>query len=408
MFYKIKGISPKTGKGTVSCIIRTSGFELLKSTGVVVAPADFDTASGKVKKRVVEHVELNAQIVAVSSLLEEALRNCKATFQVVTKAALEAEIAGLQAAGVGSVVRREKPQFNKEKKNLLADKIAEYLERDVNHYRKATQRGYVDLVALLAAFNPVLTLEELDVPAMQRFQKHLIEKGMRNSSIRTTMARLLTIVRFYHDERGINTSFLSKLKLVPELANDEVIYLTREEVKLLTELPLNCKAQKQIRLQFLLACETGLRHEDLVSLTHSNITGDTLTVVTRKKNTTVKPPITAAARDILAELELPAKKYHINYYNKVLRKIFIKIPAFHQEVTLTHYVGNEPTQETKPKYLLISSHVARKTAIDNWLALGVRESVVAQWAGHKNIKMIAKHYSNKEAAATTEMQKLLL
>jgi integrase len=76
-------------------------------------------------------------------------------------------------------------------------------------------------------------------------------------------------------------------------------------------------------------------------------------------------------------------------------------------VIFTHFVGNNPIIEEKMKWEAMSSHVGRKTAINNWLNKGIRESVVAKWVGHKNTKMIEKHYQNYEAASETEALKLL-
>jgi integrase len=73
----------------------------------------------------------------------------------------------------------------------------------------------------------------------------------------------------------------------------------------------------------------------------------------------------------------------------------------------THFIGNHPLTVTKEKWELMSSHFGRKTAINNWLNKGLRESVVALWAGHQNTKMIEKHYQNKDAASLKEAEKLL-
>ena len=55
---RIKGFSKKSGKGTVSINYRQAESEILRSTGVTVAPSNFDMKKGKVKSRVEEHPEL--------------------------------------------------------------------------------------------------------------------------------------------------------------------------------------------------------------------------------------------------------------------------------------------------------------------------------------------------------------
>lgn len=440
MFYKIKGRSSLTGKGTVSVVYRQTGFETVKATGVAVLAADFDLKTGRVKGRVKEHPEMNARIQEVTTNLELAVQDAKDSGLPLTKAAVDAaydSILAIEAAydevsaefkqyiaqeRVLVTTAAERLTKRKEKLEMIEmhihgkpsgiaasfhDKITDFIKEDTQHYSKPTKRGFLDLASMLKEWNPTLRLEDVTLKIFNDFQNALKIKALRNSSVRTIMQRFRTVYRNLIVGTGLTAEFLKDFKGLEELANDEVIYLTQEEVTMIAQLPLICKAQKQIRLQFLLGCEVGLRHKDLVRLTPNNITGDTLTIVNHKKKTTVKPPITVKARAILEELELPAKQYHINYYNKVLRKILIKIEHFHQEVTLTHFVNNEPMEETLPKYMLVSSHVARKTAINNWLAKGVRESVVVRWAGHKDAKMIQKYYSNKEAETQQEMIKLL-
>ena len=457
MFYKIKGISPKTGKGTVSVVYRQTGanpFETVKATGVSVAPQDFDMKTGRVKPRLAEHPELNAKIQQVANDLEEAVRNVatgKSSTNVtpiaagLSKANVDAEykriqdfreaMQGLKEAfpehlsqeqaelrELEAKVAQRRAQIAQMKRGMtelgaydepssiaspITDRIAAFLKDDTQHYRPSTKRGYEDLASMLRTWKPSLKLEEIDLKVFQDFQKHLVQLGMRNGSVRTIMQRFRTMYRLLIVGTSLSSGFLADFKGLDELFNDEVIYLTPEEVEMIAALPLSGKAQKQIRLQFLLACEIGLRHKDLMRLAPNHITGDTITIVTYKKNITAKPPITKKARAILEVLELPLREYHINHYNKVIRAICMKLEHFHQPVTLTHYVNNTPVESTLPKWQLMSSHVARKTAINNWLAKGVRESVVAQWAGHKNTKMIQKHYQNKEAAAQQELHKVL-
>ena len=441
MFYKVRGVSPKSGKGTVYCVYRQNGKECLRTTGVTVAPADFDTATGKVKARVPQHPELNAKIQAVAITIESIVRDLKADGLDASSVAVAAALADIDTMAEADafmlpLLERADAQSLDELRKELAwlesettrvkmakgrferllglsapvqrftDKIADYLKADPYFYKDATKRGYEDLRVIIGVFRPQLRLEEIDLDTFREFQKHLIDKGLRNGSIRVYLDRLKTVYRYLADEAGISTEFLRKFRQVPELSNDDVIHLKPEDVAAIAALDLT-KAQRQVQQQFLFACETGLRHQSLY-ITSANITGDTLTVTTGKKNLTVKPPITKAARAILEGPDFPFRKYHVNHYNKVLRAICKKIPGFHVLVTLTHYKGNVAFVETKPKWEHMSSHVARKTATNNWREAKVSEIAIALWAGHKNTKTTAKHYQNKDALSAQEAQKLMI
>lgn len=446
MFYKIRGISAKSGKGTVSVVYRQADFETVKATGVSVAPKDFETKTGKVKSRVPEHPEQNAKIQAVANDIETAVRNLNANGEALTKATLDAEFTrilkfneAIQGAGevfpdyltqqqqeieaLAAEVERRKENLVKQQELMsgygvytmptkpqrearFTDKITAFLKANPNQYSPATLRGYNDLISILTKFKRGLLVKDIDLPLIQSLQTYLLGKKMRNQSVRVILTRFKTVFKIVAEELNLPTAFLGKLTMVKELANDNVIFLNVEEIEAIEQIPLSGSMQRQVRAQFLFACETGLRHSDLC-ITQANITGDTLTVVMQKSKRTVKPPLTAKAREILNGPEFPFKFIHVNHYSKCLKTICEKIPALQGEVTLTHFVGNKATSETKPKWQLVSSHVARKTAINNWLKLGVRETVVALWAGHKNTKMIQKHYQNQDEASANEAMKLL-
>jgi integrase len=426
MYYKLKGISPKSGKGTVSVVYRQTDFETLKSTGVTVSPNDFNTTTGKVKARVPNHPELNAKIQAVTTCLEMAVRNIIESGRPVTKQALEAQYSIVQLrlmlAKEQEAIQQQlesaeqKPNdrsgvtsqgYLLETKigNRLTDKITEYLKLNPENYGQNTILGYEDLRMIILKFKPNLALEDISLPLFYELQNHLIKKEMRNQSIRITFARLKKVYTYYADEMDLPIAFIGKFKMVKELYNDNVIFLTDEEVELIEKVELKSKAQNQVRYQFLFSCQVGLRHSDLY-ITSADIKANELHVTMKKSKHTVKPPLTAKAKAILASEHFPFKVITINQYNKTVRAISKKA-GLTDVIKQTHFIGNHPVTITKQKWELMSSHVGRKTAINNWLNKGVRESVVALWAGHQNTKMIQKHYQNKDAASLKEAEKLI-
>lgn len=51
-------------------------------------------------------------------------------------------------------------------------------------------------------------------------------------------------------------------------------------------------------------------------------------------------------------------------------------------VTIVKYRNNIREEKTKPKYELISSHVARKTFVSNAVSMGIPPEVIMKWTGH--------------------------
>jgi intergrase/recombinase len=446
MFYKIKGISPKTGKGKVSVIYRQPGFEALKSTGVTVAPADFDQKTGKVKSRVPEHLELNWKIQRVEAYLGFAIRDVleaggqltkelldeRYNFYVENSGALHKSVEEMVARYPGEVIERrakldeEAEKLEAKERELgedvtywaalgakipgattvtLTAKIADFIKANPEHRRKNTVEGYKDLYDRLMGFRPATKLEEVNLKYLQDFQSFLVGQGKRNKTVRAYLERFKKLYTYLADEAELPTGFLKKLVMVEELQNDDVIFLTDEEVAAIEAVQGLTERQTYVRAQFLFGCETALRHSDLY-ITPANIRETELYIPSRKGKKSVKPPLTNKAKAILNSEHYPFRKLPASQYNAAIQAVCRKIPAFHQVVAQTHFVGNEPVTVEKEKWELVTSHVARKTAINKWLALGVRESVVALWAGHKNTRMLQKHYQNNEAASAQERQKL--
>jgi integrase len=405
MFYKIKGVSKKSGKGTVSVIYRQQDFEILRSTGVAVAPADFDTKTGKVKNRVGEHPELNRKIQEVAAALETAVRDVKTAHSVITKAAVEAVLN--QQTLPEPVIMAVVPVRAEPKEQTLCQRFTGYISLNPEHRGVKTVAGYLDTSNRLQEYSKKALLAEVDLRFVQGFQAWLVNtKGMRNGSVRTHIGRFKTIYTKLAEEENLPYSFLKKFKQIEERQDDNAIFLTDEEIAALESLELSLFSQRQLRAQFLFSCEVGLRYSDL-NINYSSIKGDYLHVVMRKSKRVVKPPLSKKAKAIIASEYFPFKPRPIRCYNLALKKLFKKMPTFHELISFTHFVGNNPVTEVCPKWEAMSSHVGRKTAINKWLNLGVRESVVAKWAGHKNTKMIEKHYQNYEAASEQEAKKVM-
>lgn len=438
MYYKLRKIGKKTGQGTVYVVHRFGQSELAKTTGVNVLPSEFNPKTGKVNGKNSLFPELNAQIQAVAGRMERAVRNARGEGLLPTTATVEAcysklvsvdaalpdlrdgaEVAAddlkRQMADLREQLAQKESAYadmllaaglanGPDPKALFTDKIADFLATRPN-YRPATVSGYRDLGSMIAKFRPSLQLADINLGFLQDFQRHLLDKELRNQSVRVILDRLKAIYSHFAEDEGLSLGLFRRFKPIPALANDNVIYLTPEEIDAIAALEIKAATLRQVQQQFLFACETGLRHSDLY-ITAANVVGEELRVTTRKKQKTVTVPLTERAKAILKGPCFPFKPIHVNHYNKAIQQVCKKAPVLKVPVTVTHYSGAKTFVETRMKWQLISSHVARKSAINNWLAKGVRETVVADWAGHSDLKMLRRHYQNREAASRQEAVKI--
>ena len=99
--------------------------------------------------------------------------------------------------------------------------------------------------------------------------------------------------------------------------------------------------------------------------------------------------------------ELPRiseQKY--NYYLKEAAKV----AGINTPVEIIDYRGGNKTYSEKPKYELLTSHIAIKTFISHCLERGIPPAQVSHFTG-KTIKTIIGHYYGKSDSVAKEMMK---
>ncbi|MGI4759404.1 MAG: phage integrase SAM-like domain-containing protein, partial [Janthinobacterium lividum] len=448
MFFKLKHASKKTGLATVYVLYRYEGKETAKTTGVNLKPAHY-LGDCKVSKQDKDNASKSRKIYDTRRLLELAAeavaRNGgKPTCEAVSlfyeqmkeenkgneqeeKDYLDSELSDMEKLEL-EVIELEKVLAEKKEllinykqifeagyadnsKVLLADKVLEYVKLDNKNYRLNTLQGYKNLAVLIKAFRPKLGITEVNLEVLGDFKLFLNKKGMRNRSVIETVKRLKVIVKFFAKEYGMSTDFLSELTMLKVKQNDNIIYLTEEELEEFELVELESANQRQIQKQFLFCCYTGLRISDIhitkgnihpMPIGEDGIQRNELRVAMTKTGSTVFIPLSPKAEAIINSAEFPFKNIFLNHYNKGLKLICKKLPSLQKEITLTHFVANNPVAITKPKWELVSSHTGRKTAINTWLNKGVSETVVGEWAGHVDTQMLRKHYQDKRATAQRE------
>jgi integrase len=440
MFYKLRQKSKKTGKETVYVGYKYNGAEIIKSTGVKVLAQHFNTETGKISKLDAQAAEKQPQITLVKQLLEAAVHvlvsigatpTAKAVGEAYDlkekqEAEVDQEFDNLAADGENEIERleREIAELERqlaEKKDYLnslnhifttgykkpfTEYVAAYKEKNPYNRKPSTLLTLDTLILLLKDFNPNLTIEEINSECLVSFQKHLIAKPLKNRTVRITIARLKVVYRYYADKLKIPIDTFKDFKSVDDLGNKKILYLNEAEIAAIEGLTNLTPRQRQVQQQFLFACETGLRHSD-IHVGWGGVHGDYLKVTMKKTDRDVYVPYTEKAKAIMDGPYFPFKHIKTSNYDKVIKALCKRLKLFEKPVTITYYIGNNPVAETKPKWQLMSSHVARKTAINNWLAIGIAESVVAEWAGHKTTKMLHEHYQHKKAASDRELKKLL-
>ena len=485
-YYKIKGVSPKSGKGTVYVIYR-NGTEVAKSCGVTVNPKHFNSSTGKVSSRDVLFVNKNAQIQERTEAFQRACGFIEEYLDTpVTREAVEIglqfEAEAPERVKEGRIVRiaqyregisqkearieelkeelkelRKSVSFGKflmdidlglsqEEKTdrlltdyqkrltalndetaevlcdiyelqqeagiisgaLFVEKIEEYCQiKLLNASMQPQTKGNYDLIATaINNFNPRLQMDDMNLQFFQEFQSHLMGRGVTNNSIRGMLSRIKGIYKYFADDHNLPTGFFSKFEQVKATKDENVLFLSPEELVELEALPLKARVHREVRQQFLFAVETGLRRSDY-NITAANIKGREIIVTTKKTGKQVNIPATDKALRLFNEAGQSFRLIPESQFNQTLRLICQKMETMQVDSIKSFQVGKKITQKTFKKWQRMTSHVARKTFVENAVAKGVELIAIAEWLGHSDTQMLQKHYAHKGQIAKREAHKLL-
>ena len=484
-YYKVKGISPKTGKGTVYVIYR-NGTEIAKSTGITVNPKHFNTTTGRVSSKDPLFVNKNAQIAeradifqGAYSFIEDFLKTPvtkenfeeRYTYEVnapeilankrivrmsrmgeaiaqkeVRIAELGAELKGLRYnVAAGKWIMDNDLQLTKEQRAermiaegrqrlaaldaevaeiradiqewqeeaglvssaTFAEKLSEFVQiQRLNHVKESTLGNYKLIAKAVSNYKPRLQMKEMDLQFFQDFQAHLVARGVTNNSIRGMISRIKGIYKYFADDLNLPTGFFTKFKQVKGTKDENVLFLSPEELAELEALPLTARVHLEVRQQFLFAVETGLRRSDY-NITAANVVGREIRVTTQKTGKQVSIPATTKALQLFNEAGQTFRLIPESQFNQTLRLICKKLDSMQTDSIKTFQVGSTVTQKSYKKWQRMTSHVARKTFVENAVAKGIELIAIAEWLGHTDTAMLQKHYANKTQIAKREASKLL-
>lgn len=290
----------------------------------------------------------------------------------------------------------------------FVDKLEEYCNMKLldTSIQKQTVGNYKLIATAVNKFNPRLQLKDMDLQFFQEFQAHLVARGVTNNSVRGMMSRIKGIYKHFADDLNLPVAFLSKFKQVKAAKDENVLFLTPEEIAELKALPLTARVHKEVRQQFLFAVETGLRRSDY-NITAGNVVGREFIVTTKKTKKQVNIPATDEALRIFNEAGQTFRLIPESQFNQTLRLICQKMPSMQATSIKTLQVGREIIIKPYEKWQRMSSHVARKTFVENAVAKGADLIAIAEWLGHTDTVMLQKHYANKKQIAKREAHKIL-
>jgi site-specific recombinase XerD len=240
-----------------------------------------------------------------------------------------------------------------------------------------------------------ITFDRLTPRLCESFKGFLLKtKHLNENSAGAYFARFRTVLNYAVREQIISRNPAAGISIrKPESLPK---YLTLEEVQQLSKTECGNRAVKDA---FLFSCVTGLRYEDVDSLTWDQIRDGALEFTQKKTSASERMPLASAALVIL-EKQGDAKK-GIRVKREHEPEIVFKLPA---RQTVDKVLKSWGRRAGLPKS--ISFHKARHTFATLALSSGVDIYTTSKLLGHKNLattSIYAKVVDEKKKEAVSKL-----
>jgi integrase len=182
--------------------------------------------------------------------------------------------------------------------------------------------------------------------------------------------------------------FIEPRKCVKLSEDIENIYLNEEQLQAIADADLHANYLDRIRDEFLLLAWTGCRYSDLGKLSKENILkgGKYFKFEQTKTKAKVVIPILPEAMRILEKYnyEMPTPMAN-QKFNEYLKEV-CKAAGLTDEVKIERTIGGKKQGESKPMYMCVTAHTARRSFATNLYKRGLPSLAIMAVTGHKTEK----------------------
>jgi integrase len=229
------------------------------------------------------------------------------------------------------------------------------------------------------------------------------KKGFHDDTVAKYIENLKNFLRWSH-ERGFhtNTIFQHSQFRAKRDKNLDIVTMTIHELKYFYEYDLSGnKSMERVRDMFCFCAFTGQRWSDVAAFRKEDLHEDTWIFESYKtKKETIIPLVgySASALDILKKYNYELPVISNQKFNNILKKAAAKA-ELNRIVEINRFQGNKKQSYIKPLHEVISSHMARRTAVSILLNVyRVPVPQVMEITGHSDFKTL-KRYINKDREA---------
>lgn len=255
---------------------------------------------------------------------------------------------------------------------FFVDFIQQTIMRKSKRMGKSYLQSYTALIKHLKGFSEVFNANiytnSVNDYFLDDFILYLEEKELKQNYIRSLISLTKTMIkRAGMYGYAVDESY-------DDIAIDEedhfAVYLSMNEITRIYYFNGLTKKQERIRDLFVVGCLTALRYSDYSTLTPNNFQGEYIIKVTKKTNKKVIIPMHDYVKEIISKYNGNIQfDICIQHFNRYVKKI-CEIIGLNSAITFNYTRGGKLITETKPKWQLISSHTARRSAATNMYLTG--------------------------------------
>jgi len=265
-------------------------------------------------------------------------------------------------------------------RHIASNTVSNYIDSFIPNAksRMTTIHGYTQLKNMLNEYNPNLYFRDITLNWYYDFKRFLESKGLKVNTTGRYIKSLKTILRDAVENNVSTNTIYTNRKFKVDKQSVEAVYLNENELRLIYGLTLP-EYLDNARDLFLIGCYTGLRYSDYTNIRLHNIHEDTLEIVTKKTSKKVLIPFN---HYIVKEIREKYKDNHNTLPHSISNS---KLNVYIKEVCKRVGVLNESiliNGVSKPKYLYISSHTARRSFASNLVLRGIPIHNIMSITGH--------------------------
>ena len=368
-------------------------------TGLSILPKQWLKADQRAQVRgLPDNGELNDALELAEERLLACYREHRAQGLLPSTEALRAAVEPVQA--IAPVVVKPGPTFwnyfdefiavARSQAKIGSAKVYATVARHLREYEQASKYA-VDFDTITLAFG-------------DRYATHLLHIVKLTDN--TVAKQILTLKRFlrWARDRGY-TDATGFDRLSWKRQEPDIMTLTAGEVAALEQLVLPAGGYlDNARALFLLACYTGLRFSDLVSIRAEHLRGQTLRMTTQKTRETVTVPLRPEALVVVEQLLAGKVRAITNQKLNDYLKELGQLAGIDAPVEVIRFRGGVRESTTVAKWERLGCHTGRRTFVTLSLERGLRPETIMKVTGHRGWKSFQRYVNVTSDAVEREFR----